>query len=74
MNIADLRIGDTVGLQYDLGRSLFGARNVYASPTCFELSNGLLYSRPEGKCIQGRYGGRIVRSVDSKWIDHFAGN
>ena len=74
MNIADLRIGDTVGLQYDLGRTLFAARIVYASPTCFELSNGLLYSRPEGKCIQGSYGGRIVQSGNSKWIDHFPGN
>ena len=60
MTTTKLNIGDVVGLQYDTGRRIDEAEVVYVGSTCYQLSNGLLYFRSGGRCLQGPFGGRIV--------------
>jgi hypothetical protein len=70
MRIEALRVGNIVGLQYETGQHIDAAEVIYVGSTCFQLSNGLLYFRPGGRCIQGPFGGQIVPSLtDSQsWI------
>jgi hypothetical protein len=60
MKIDDLKLGDMVALQYELGKSTSAAQIVHVGTTCYQLSNGLLYRRACGRCVQGAMGGRIV--------------
>jgi hypothetical protein len=66
MRFTDLKTGDLVGLQFDLGRRIDFATIQYAGSTCYQLSNGLLYGRGDGECLQGKIGGRII------WADEEA--
>ncbi len=61
-----LNIGDIVGLQYETGRTVDAAEVVYVGTTCYQLSNGLLYFRSGGRCIQGPFGGRIVPFLNTQ--------
>ena len=66
MRIEDLKIGDRVGLQYEIGGRMTAAQIVYVGATCYELSNGLLYRRRGGHCVQGTLGGRIVLGLNKE--------
>ncbi len=66
MRTNDLRIGTIVGLQYERGRQIDTAEVVYIGTTCFQLSNGLLYFRTGGRCIQGPFGGHFVSFLADK--------
>jgi hypothetical protein len=64
MSFQDLKIGDTVGLQYDYGMRINAAQIIYVGLTCYQLSNGFLYRRVNGRCVQGSPGGRIVLELN----------
>lgn len=66
MKIEDLRLGDMVSLQYEIGRSTSAAQVVHVGTTCYQLSNGLLYRRAGGRCVQGAIGGRIVLGLSTE--------
>jgi hypothetical protein len=66
MKIDDLKIGDMVSLQYEMGKRTGAAQIVHVGSTCYQLSNGLLYRRLGGRCVQGPLGGRIVLGLNAE--------
>jgi hypothetical protein len=64
MRTEDLKLGDMVALQYEIGLRKDAAQVVYVGTTCYQLSNGLLYRRACGRCVQGAMGGRIVAGLN----------
>ncbi|HZZ28546.1 MAG TPA: hypothetical protein VFE46_11135 [Pirellulales bacterium] len=69
MRIENLKVGDTVGLQYESGKRISAAQIMYVGSTCYQLSNGLLYRRIGGRCVQGALGGTLVLGMNAEGDD-----